>query len=231
MSRKRSTYHATGAQRVEFRGRTLGCFIEFKWRDAAISYVSTRTVLKRGGLKRRHRLALANVAGTTPGGRSSFLSCQKHVRLARDNRQASIESMSPKLSLAIIFSDGVIREQGTGKHTLIGCFQVLNAPAFPWVCQPFFVTAFIENLPLGELITAKASVENAEGAELGSVTGQLKLETMLDEKGQTEVPFPFRPISFVSSGEYAVRVLVAEQEIGRKSLFVRSLPQLLGSSV
>jgi len=139
--------------------------------------------------------------------------------------------MSPKLSLAVIFSDGVIREYGTSKLTLIGCFQVLNAPAFPFVCNPFFVTASIENLPLGEQITAKAIVENSEGAELGSVAGQLKLEAMVDEKGQTEVPFPFRPMSFVSPGEYAVRIFVAEQEIGQRSLFVRSLPQVLGSSI
>ncbi|HWY76893.1 MAG TPA: hypothetical protein VN281_14825 [Verrucomicrobiae bacterium] len=139
--------------------------------------------------------------------------------------------MSPKLSLAIIFSDSVIREHGTGKHTLIGTFQLFNAPAFPFVCPPFFVTALIENLSQGDLITAKAILENSEGAELGSVTGQLKLETMFDEKGQTELPFPFRPISFESPGEYAVRILVNEQEIGRRSLLVRSLPQLLGSSV
>jgi hypothetical protein len=138
----------------------------------------------------------------------------------------STGNVSPKLSGGIIFSDGVIREQGTGKLTLIGSFQILNAPAFPFLSPPFQVTAFIENLPVGEQITARVSLETAEGAQLAFAGVQLKLDTLIEPTAQFELPFPMPAVNFQTPGHYVVRVFVAEQEIGRKTLFVRSITQL-----
>ena len=137
----------------------------------------------------------------------------------------STGNVSPKLSGGIIFSDGAIREHGTNKLTLIGSFQILNAPVFPFTSLPFQVTALVENLPIGEQILARVSVQSPEETELGGSAGQLKLDNMVEPRAHTELPFPVRPIVFQTPGEYIVRVLIGEQEIGRKSLFVRSVPQ------
>jgi hypothetical protein len=137
----------------------------------------------------------------------------------------STGNVSPRLSTGILFSDGVIREHGTGKLTLIGCFQFFNAPAFPFVSPPFFVSAFIEYLPLGEEVTARVSLQTAEGAQLAFAIGQLKLDNVLDPSAQFELPFQLPPTNFQTPGNYVVRVFVADQEIGKRTLFVRSITQ------
>jgi hypothetical protein len=134
--------------------------------------------------------------------------------------------MSPKLGVAIIFSDSVIREHGTSKITLVGCFQAFNASSFPFVCQPFFVTALIEDFSVSEQMTVKASVEDSQGVELGWAAGQVSIQAVVGPKAQSEVSLPFRAIRFESLGEYIVRILVGEEEIGRRVLFVNSLSLL-----
>jgi hypothetical protein len=125
-----------------------------------------------------------------------------------------------------MFSDGVIREQGTGKVSLIGCFQIFNAPAFPFLSPPFYISVFIEHLPVGEQVVARVSLQSAEGVQLAFASGQLKLDSVIEASAQFELPFPMPPVNFQTPGDYVVRVFVDEQEIGKKPLFVRSITQL-----
>jgi hypothetical protein len=166
------------------------------------------------------------IGGTRPSRWLILTRVKRHVSL----NKVSL-SMSPKLGVGIICSDSAIREQGTGKITLVGCFQAFNSSSFPFVSHPFFVTALIEDFSVSEQMTVKASVEDSQGFELGWVTGQVSIQAVVGAKAQSEVPLPFRAIRFESPGEYTVRILVAEQEIGRRPLFVRSFPQLQGTSV
>jgi hypothetical protein len=46
--------------------------------------------------------------------------------------------MKPKVE-AMIVCDAVHRDPGTGKHTLLGTFNVLAAPSFPTLATPFYV--------------------------------------------------------------------------------------------
>jgi Family of unknown function (DUF6941) len=138
----------------------------------------------------------------------------------------STGSVSPKLSAGIIFSDSSIREQGTNKLTVIGSFQIFNAAAFPFASPPFHVTALIENLPVGEQVAVRVSLQNPEGAELAGATGQLKIDNLIEPRAHIELALPLPGLNFPTPGDYAVRVLVAEQEIGRKTLFLRSIPQM-----
>lgn len=52
----------------------------------------------------------------------------------------------PVLCPGIIFSDGVIREHGTGKLSLIGSFTAYTFPTVPFVAPPFVVTVLVTNL-------------------------------------------------------------------------------------
>lgn len=137
----------------------------------------------------------------------------------------STENVNPRVSVGIVFSDNVIREHGTGKLTIVGTFQILNAQAFPFLSPPFQVTAFIEDFPTGQPVTASVVLENENGARLASASGQLTLEAVVEPGGQVELPFPMPQVNFQSPGVYLVRVLVADQEIGRKPLYVRSITQ------
>jgi hypothetical protein len=137
----------------------------------------------------------------------------------------STESVGPELSAAIVFSDGMIREAGTGKVTLIGSFQILNAASFPFAGAPFFVTAFVEHLPLGVQLLARASLISSDGSELGGSAGQLKIDGVVEPGAHIEIPFPMPAITFQAAGAYPIRILIGDQEIGRKTLFLRSAPQ------
>ena len=137
----------------------------------------------------------------------------------------STGNVSPRLSVGIVFSDGVIREHGTGKLTIVGTFQMLNAQAFPFLSLPFQVTAFIENFPTGRPVTASVVLENESAARLAFTSGQMTLDGVHEPGAQVDLPFPIPQVNFQSPGIYVVRVLVEDEEIGRKSLFVRSITQ------
>lgn len=134
--------------------------------------------------------------------------------------------MDPKVSVGIVFSDGVIREHGTGKLTLIGIFQILNAPAFPFQCFPFQVTVFLHYLPIGEAIEVRISVETVEGQKLAEAKGQLKIDNVVEPEGQIELPLAMPQILFQAPGVYPVKVFVNDKKVGEKPIFLRSIVQL-----
>jgi len=47
----------------------------------------------------------------------------------------------------IIICDRVIREEGTGKLSLIGCFEGFIGPTFPFLSVPFFAVVASQTLP------------------------------------------------------------------------------------
>src|SRR5262249_49568445 len=86
-------------------------------------------------------------------------------------------NFEPVVCPAIIFSDGAIREQGTGKLSLIGCFSHFNAPGFPFLSQPFIVTVLLSNIrgPI-EHLPVTLRVETPGSAHvLSSVSGEMNI--------------------------------------------------------
>lgn len=138
----------------------------------------------------------------------------------------STASGNPRLSGGIIFSDGAIRETVTNKLSVIGAFQIFNASAFPFQSPPFNVTVLVEDIPVGRQVVVRVSLRNAEGNELGFTTGMLRINTLIEPRAHTDLALPFPSMIFQSVGDYAMLVFVDEQEIGRKTLFVRSIPQM-----
>jgi len=55
-------------------------------------------------------------------------------------------NVEPTLTQGIIFSDLVIKEQGTGKSTIVGSFGAYNLPQVPMQVPPFFTTVFVTNI-------------------------------------------------------------------------------------
>jgi hypothetical protein len=132
-------------------------------------------------------------------------------------------SFEPALTLGIIFSDTAIREQGTGKNSLIGCFSIFNLPQIPCAVAPFFITAFITNLT-GDLkeIDVTARIENPKnGMVLASTTGKIQFLQPQERNDVSEISIPIFNLGFPSAELYKVVILINNEKVGERPLLVR----------
>lgn len=129
---------------------------------------------------------------------------------------------------AVVLSDLVIREHGTGKLTLVGCFGMLNVPQLPFVARPFYVTAFISNLrpPLDALDVVANIIEPGTGRVLASSAGHVEFHSHgqgLSDAAVIEIPIPISPFNIPSAGTYHVRILINGNESGHRTLIVNPI--------
>jgi hypothetical protein len=133
--------------------------------------------------------------------------------------------MEPVLCSGILLSDGVIREHGTGKLSLIGCFTTYNFQMFPFVAPPFVVTVLLTNVE-GQLQGFPITVR-IEGATTGHVLAssmaQLNTEQPVPRTDIFEVPIGIGPVNYPEPGIYKVIVLAQNEDLGHRDLTVRRL--------
>jgi uncharacterized protein DUF6941 len=133
--------------------------------------------------------------------------------------------MEPTLCQGIILSDGVIREHGTGKLSIIGSFSTYNFPMFPFVAPPFIVTTLVTNLE-GRLerfpITVRIEAPRT-GHILASSVAEITTDSPIPRTEIFEVPVAIAPINYPEGGIYKVKVLAQNEPIGERDLTVRSL--------
>ena len=122
---------------------------------------------------------------------------------------------------AIVLSDLVIREHGTGKVSLIGCFNVFNAPKYPFNAPPFFVTVFITRLR-GEVPTLDVALrlENTVGQVFCSTGAHMEPQTdsVLPAGAVIEIPIPMARAMIPQPGSYRIVALLNGEELATKSL-------------
>ena len=137
----------------------------------------------------------------------------------------------PVLVDSIIFSDMVIREQGTNKISLIGCFNQFNVNSFPFNAPPFYITTSITNIKgkITGVINVTAIIEHTEtGHVLVSVPGRLQFSENsppISNNMIFEIPFPVVPFQIPKAGLYSVKILFNSQELGKRSLTVNQINQ------
>ena len=132
----------------------------------------------------------------------------------------------PVVANAIIFSDGMIREQFTGKISLIGIFDRLSSPAFPFVAR-FFVTAFVTNLRGSKKpLSVSLRIEKTDTGHVAcSSTAKLQFPEESPNFSPNEVlqvPMPALA-NFPEPGLYAAVILVDNETAGKADLRVDSL--------
>jgi hypothetical protein len=128
--------------------------------------------------------------------------------------------MKPALSPAIIFSEKVIREAGTGKLSIINSFQKFIGPKFPFAVPPFVVTVSIGQLS-GKLKKLQLSVEiTAEDgtAVVPAVTAEVGTEVNVSPDDVFEFSFPIPPCQFATAGLHQVVFRVENEIAGRRAL-------------
>jgi len=133
--------------------------------------------------------------------------------------------IEPVLCQSIIFSDLTIREFGTDKITMVGSFTQFNAPHFPFIAGPFHVTVLVTNIPAtGEDLPVTIRVEQSgSGHVLASVSGSITLPPTHTREDVAQVVFGFGPTAYVAPGKYDVVVLVKNEPIGKRPLFIKSI--------
>jgi len=134
--------------------------------------------------------------------------------------------MEPVICPAIIFCDSIIREEGTGKFTLVGTFQFFNAQQFPlFIPTGFCVLAMLDNLSPGlKLLKVTVRIEEtSSGLTLASALATVNMPLGYDSSGSLDVPFRLQPVSFPSAGNYQAVILVDNEVIGKRRLLVKPL--------
>jgi hypothetical protein len=99
----------------------------------------------------------------------------------------STGSVRPKLSEGIIFFGWGHSRTRHRKIDVDRILPNLECACFSILESPLQITAFIENLPVGEQVTARVSLETAEGVQLAFAGGQLKLDTLIEPTAQFEL--------------------------------------------
>jgi hypothetical protein len=127
----------------------------------------------------------------------------------------------------IILSDRVIREEGTGKLSLVGCFDAFISQGFPFQSFPFFVTVGITNIVrFPDELDVVLRVETEAGHVFGSSSVHLTKKPgaePLPRHSVIEVVFPFASVRFDSPGIFHLVCLVSNEIIGRRQFEVKPI--------
>jgi hypothetical protein len=122
----------------------------------------------------------------------------------------------------------VIREAGSNKPSLIGCFQSFNFPQFPARIGRFFATVSITNLR-GKIDELNATCR-LEVAGTGHVVSSTSVKIQfapenppLDPRVVFDISFPFINVAFPSAGTHTFVVLVDNDEVGRRNIEVSAI--------
>jgi hypothetical protein len=126
----------------------------------------------------------------------------------------------PLVIPAILMSDYVVREMGTGKLSLVGIFSQWNCPHFPFQTPAFWVTPFLTNFrgnPKEVNLTVK--IEQCQsGHTLASAAAKIQFppEITIQSGVMVEIPFPIASINLAQPGNYRVVVLVNDEKIAER---------------
>jgi hypothetical protein len=129
--------------------------------------------------------------------------------------------IEPTIPPSVIFSDGVIREERTGKLTLVGTFHHFNPPGFPFRPPPFFITVSLSNFR-GKLDRFKIAIrveDKSSGYVVFSAAGEISTSNVLSPSDTVQIPFQVTA-EFPRTGLYAVVVLEGSEQIGSRDLMV-----------
>jgi len=145
--------------------------------------------------------------------------------------------IEPIITPNVNFSDGLIREDRTGKLTLVGTFHYFNPPRLPFTPPPFFITVGLSNFR-GKLDRYKVVIrleEKSSGHVVVSAGGEINSSNVLTPSETIQIPFQVTG-EFPRAGLYAVVVLAESEHIGSRDLIVnepkggsRSAPVLYGA--
>jgi hypothetical protein len=138
-----------------------------------------------------------------------------------------METFEAVIAPRIILSDRVIREEGTRKVSLIGCFEAFISQTFPFQSVPFFVTVGLTNITgFPNQVDVVLRMESAAGHVFASSQAQLSKRPdapAIPRNAIIEIVFPFPTVRFDAPGWFEVVCLVSNEVLARRQFEVRPL--------
>jgi hypothetical protein len=136
------------------------------------------------------------------------------------------EAFEAVVAPRIILSDRVIREEGTGKLSLIGCFDAFIGQSFPFQSVPFFVTVTITNIrSFPKQLDIVVRIETSAGHVMASSQAQVTKKPdapQIPRHGAIDVIFPFSPVRFDGSGVFNLVCLLSNEPLATRQFEVKS---------
>jgi hypothetical protein len=121
----------------------------------------------------------------------------------------------PVLPSAITFSDDKIRDQETGKLTLVGIFHCIKTSKFPFTSSAFYATAFVSNIKGGiKQLLVSMNIEDSTGKVIATAPGHVGGSGIIALREVAEISFAMRPIVFNAAGHYKAVVLMDGKALG-----------------
>jgi hypothetical protein len=136
-----------------------------------------------------------------------------------------METFEAVVAPRIILSDRVIREEGTGKVSLIGCFDAFISQAFPFQSVPFFATVAVTNIiGFPNQLDVVLRIETPAGHVVASSQAQLTKRpdaSALPRHAIIEIVFPFGTVRFDNPGVFDLVCLVSNEVLARRQFEVK----------
>ena len=142
------------------------------------------------------------------------------MSLTTKGREGQPNPPHPVLN-AMLVCDMALREEGTGKVSLIGIFENINAASFPSVHPELSVYAKLTDAD-GEYVLRLELIQLEKARIIAS--GETTI-TPSDRMGSVELSFNLRNLVFQEPGLYEFRLSANAKHVGAKTLrVVRSTP-------
>jgi hypothetical protein len=136
-----------------------------------------------------------------------------------------MDTQEPTIVAGIVLADHIIREAGSGKLSLIGCFSRFNLSQFPAKIDRFNIYAGITNMR--GIVSKFNATCRIEMAGTGHVIGSTSAEVGITPGAPPfspdfvfDVVFPFEGSVFFSAGIHDIVVLVDNEVIGKRQISV-----------
>lgn len=137
-------------------------------------------------------------------------------------------NQDPVLIPAVLMSDGVVREQGTGKLTLVGMFTSWFSQGFPYKTPKFWITVSVTNYRNITEVTVVIRIEQkASGLVIASAAAAIKFPKPPEPNVIFEIPFPIDSVTFPQPGDYRIAVLSNDEKIGERVFAVVLRPPVV----
>lgn len=123
------------------------------------------------------------------------------------------------LAPAIIFSEKIIREAGTGKLSIINSFQKFTGPTLPFAVPPFVVTVSLAGFSgEGEHQLSVEMLKPSGDILIPAINAEVGTEATVSTKDVFEFSFGLPAVQFEQEGAYEVVLKIAGKVAALRAL-------------
>lgn len=125
----------------------------------------------------------------------------------------------PALAPAIIFSEKIIREAGTGKLSIINSFQKFTGPSLPFAVSPFVVTVSLAGFSgEGNHELSVEMLSPSGDTFIPAIDAEVGTEATVNAKDVFEFSFGLPAAQFEHEGNYEIVLKIGGEIAARRAL-------------